>query len=168
MWIFMKENKILDMQQIYDMWLKKYNLGKFGEGIFISFWEGEKQIQMFIDYVDIMMGYYCWFCGKNSNSKKQWQQYIQFEKYKEKVFMFDSDVSGWVFCFFMGEFWFCDRFQKGKVCLDGDKCCCVYGQEEFNEWLDWCEVLKQKLVKVCKDMFLCLWDDDFGKYNFLL
>ncbi|KAB0399874.1 hypothetical protein E2I00_012892, partial [Balaenoptera physalus] len=84
MWTFMKENKILDMQQTYDMWLKKHNPGKPGEGTPISSREGEKQIQMPTDYADIMMGYHCWLCGKNSNSKKQWQQHIQSEKHKEK------------------------------------------------------------------------------------
>ncbi|XP_054997461.1 zinc finger CCCH domain-containing protein 7B isoform X2 [Sorex araneus] len=168
MWTFMKENKILDMQQTYDMWLKKHNPGKPGEGTPISSREGEKQIQMPTDYADIMMGYHCWLCGKNSNSKKQWQQHIQSEKHKEKVFTSDSDTSGWAYRFPMGEFRLCDRLQKGRACPDGDKCRCAHGQEELNEWLDRREVLKQKLAKARKDMLLCPRDDDFGKYNFLL
>ncbi|KAM9229563.1 zinc finger CCCH domain-containing protein 7B isoform 1-T1 [Dugong dugon] len=168
MWTFMKENKILDMQQTYDMWLKKHNPGKPGEGTPISSREGEKQIQMPTDYADIMMGYHCWLCGKNSNSKKQWQQHIQSEKHKEKVFTSDSDASSWAYRFPMGEFRLCDRLQKGKACPDGDKCRCAHGQEELNEWLDRREVLKQKLAKARKDMLLCPRDDDFGKYNFLL
>lgn len=168
MWTFMKDNKILDMQQTYDMWLKKHNPGKPGEGTPISSREGEKQIQMPTDYADIMMGYHCWLCGKNSNSKKQWQQHIQSEKHKEKVFTSDSDASGWAYRFPMGEFRLCDRLQKGKACPDGDKCRCAHGQEELNEWLDRREVLKQKLAKARKDMLLCPRDDDFGKYNFLL
>nr|XP_058937030.1 zinc finger CCCH domain-containing protein 7B isoform X2 [Kogia breviceps] len=168
MWTFMKENKILDMQQTYDMWLKKHNPGKPGEGTPISSREGEKQIQMPTDYADIMMGYHCWLCGKNSNSKKQWQQHIQSEKHKEKVFTSDSDASGWAYRFPMGEFRLCERLQKGKACPDGDKCRCAHGQEELNEWLDRREVLKQKLAKARKDMLLCPRDDDFGKYNFLL
>ncbi|XP_048210714.1 zinc finger CCCH domain-containing protein 7B isoform X2 [Perognathus longimembris pacificus] len=168
MWTFMKENKILDMQQTYDMWLKKHNPGKPGEGTPISSREAEKQIQMPTDYADIMMGYHCWLCGKNSNSKKQWQQHIQSEKHKEKVFTSDSDASGWAYRFPMGEFRLCDRLQKGKACPDGDKCRCAHGQEELSEWLDRREVLKQKLAKARKDMLLCPRDDDFGKYNFLL
>uniref|UniRef100_A0A452V6A6 Zinc finger CCCH-type containing 7B n=1 Tax=Ursus maritimus TaxID=29073 RepID=A0A452V6A6_URSMA len=168
MWTFMKENKILDMQQTYDMWLKKHNPGKPGEGTPISSREGEKQIQMPTDYADIMMGYHCWLCGKNSNSKKQWQQHIQSEKHKEKVFTSDSDASGWAYRFPMGESRLCDRLQKGKACPDGDKCRCAHGQEELTEWLDRREVLKQKLAKARKDMLLCPRDDDFGKYNFLL
>nr|XP_031527646.1 zinc finger CCCH domain-containing protein 7B isoform X4 [Vicugna pacos] len=168
MWTFMKENKILDMQQTYDMWLKRHNPGKPGEGTPITSREGEKQIQMPTDYADIMMGYHCWLCGKNSNSKKQWQQHIQSEKHKEKVFTSDSDASGWAYRFPMGEFRLCDRLQKGKACPDGDKCRCAHGQEELNEWLDRREVLKQKLAKARKDMLLCPRDDDFGKYNFLL
>lgn len=141
---------VLDMQQTYDMWLKKHNPGKPGEGTPISSREGEKQIQMPTDYADIMvmappcrlvcafpgvgvgrgsaprqgcedghprwlcpqMGYHCWLCGKNSNSKKQWQQHIQSEKHKEKVFTSDSDASGWAFRFPMGEFRLCDRCSR--------------------------------------------------------
>lgn len=124
------------MQQTYDMWLKKHNPGKPGEGTPLGAREGEKQIQMPTDYADIMvtparaagrgrpprgvqsghprwlcpqMGYHCWLCGKNSNSKKQWQQHIQSEKHKEKVFTSDSDASGWAYRFPMGEFRLCDR-----------------------------------------------------------
>lgn len=134
---------VLDMQQTYDMWLKKHNPGKPGEGTPISSREGEKQIQMPTDYADIMvmptrawaagrgpasgggvrsghpwwlcpqMGYHCWLCGKNSNSKKQWQQHIQSEKHKEKVFTSDSDASGWAYRFPMGEFRLCDRCWRG-------------------------------------------------------
>lgn len=59
------------------------------------------------------MGYHCWLCGKNSNSKKQWQQHIQSEKHKEKVFTSDSDASGWAYRFPMGEFRLCDRCSLG-------------------------------------------------------
>uniref|UniRef100_A0A8C3TS26 Zinc finger CCCH-type containing 7B n=1 Tax=Catharus ustulatus TaxID=91951 RepID=A0A8C3TS26_CATUS len=167
MWTFMKENKILDMQQTYDMWLKKHNPGKPGEGTPLTSREGEKQIQMPTDYADIMMGYHCWLCGKNSNSKKQWQQHIQSEKHKEKVFTSDSDSSCWSYRFPMGEFRLCERFQKNKACPEGEECRYAHGQDELTEWLDRREVLKQKLAKARKDMLLCPRDDDFGKYNFL-
>uniref|UniRef100_A0A8C5RWS8 Zinc finger CCCH-type containing 7B n=1 Tax=Laticauda laticaudata TaxID=8630 RepID=A0A8C5RWS8_LATLA len=167
MWTFMKENKILDMQQTYDMWLKKHNPGKPGEGTPLTSREGEKQIQMPTDYAD-MMGYHCWLCGKNSNSKKQWQQHIQSEKHKEKVFTSDNDSSCWNYRFPMGEFRLCERFQKTKGCPEGEKCNFAHGQDELTEWLDRREVMKQKLAKARKDMLLCPRDDDFGKYNFLL
>lgn len=61
------------------------------------------------------MGYHCWLCGKNSNSKKQWQQHIQSEKHKEKVFTSDSDASGWAYRFPMGEFRLCDRCPRGRA-----------------------------------------------------
>ncbi|KAM8820291.1 zinc finger CCCH domain-containing protein 7B isoform 1-T1 [Eudromia elegans] len=168
MWTFMKENKILDMQQTYEMWLKKHSPGKPGEGTPLTSREGEKQIQMPTDYADIMMGYHCWLCGKNSNSKKQWQQHIQSEKHKEKVFTSDSDSSCWSYRFPMGEFRLCERFQKSKACPEGEECRYAHGQDELTEWLDRREVLKQKLAKARKDMLLCPRDDDFGKYNFLL
>lgn len=60
------------------------------------------------------MGYHCWLCGKNSNSKKQWQQHIQSEKHKEKVFTSDSDTNGWAYRFPMGEFRLCDRCWDGQ------------------------------------------------------
>ncbi|KAF2980286.1 hypothetical protein EK904_008221, partial [Melospiza melodia maxima] len=159
---------VLDMQQTYDMWLKKHNPGKPGEGTPLTSREGEKQIQMPTDYADIMMGYHCWLCGKNSNSKKQWQQHIQSEKHKEKVFTSDSDSSCWSYRFPMGEFRLCERFQKNKACPEGEECRYAHGQDELTEWLDRREVLKQKLAKARKDMLLCPRDDDFGKYNFLL
>lgn len=43
------------MQQTYDMWLKKHNPGKPGEGTPLTSREGEKQIQMPTDYADIMV-----------------------------------------------------------------------------------------------------------------
>lgn len=46
---------VLDMQQTYDMWLKKHNPGKPGEGTPLTSREGEKQIQMPTDYADIMV-----------------------------------------------------------------------------------------------------------------
>ncbi|XP_044310854.1 zinc finger CCCH domain-containing protein 7B isoform X2 [Varanus komodoensis] len=167
MWTFMKENKILDMQQTYDLWLKKHNPGKPGEGTPLTSREGEKQIQMPTDYAD-MMGYHCWLCGKNSNSKKQWQQHIQSEKHKEKVFTSDNDSSCWNYRFPMGEFRLCERFQKTKSCPEGEKCHFAHGQDELTEWLDRREVMKQKLAKARKDMLLYPRDDDFGKYSFLL
>nr|XP_033785295.1 zinc finger CCCH domain-containing protein 7B isoform X4 [Geotrypetes seraphini] len=170
MWTFMKENKLLDMQQVYDMWLKKHNPGRPGEGTPVAPREGEKQIQMPTDYADVMTGYHCWLCGRNSNSERQWQQHIQTEKHKEKVFTSESDAGddGWRFRFPMGEFRLCSRYQKSKTCPEGEKCPCAHGQEELTEWLDRREVLKQKLAKARKDMLLCPDDDDFGKYNFLL
>ncbi|XP_042323024.1 zinc finger CCCH domain-containing protein 7B isoform X4 [Sceloporus undulatus] len=54
MWTFMKENKILDIQQTYDMWLKKHNPGKPDEGTPLTSREGEKQIQMPTDYADML------------------------------------------------------------------------------------------------------------------
>ncbi|XP_029446100.1 zinc finger CCCH domain-containing protein 7B [Rhinatrema bivittatum] len=169
MWTFMKESKLLDIQQIYDMWLKKHTPGRPGEGTPVAPREGEKQIQMPTDYADVMTGYHCWLCGKNSNSERQWQQHIQTEKHKEKVFTSESEAGdGWRFRFPMGEFRLCSRYQKSKSCPEGEKCPCAHSQEELAEWLDRREVLKQKLAKARKDMLLCPSDDDFGKYNFLL
>lgn len=75
------------------------------------------------------MGYHCWLCGKNSNSKKQWQQHIQSEKHKEKVFTSDSDASGWAYRFPMGEFRLCDRCAGGRAGRSGS------GPGETRWWL---------------------------------
>lgn len=42
------------MQQTYDMWLKKHNPGKPGEGTPLTSREAEKQIQMPTDYADMV------------------------------------------------------------------------------------------------------------------
>lgn len=66
---------VLDMQQTYDMWLKKHNPGKPGEGTPLTSREGEKQIQMPTDYADMVTSLsrllLCWFCCDGSwNVKK--------------------------------------------------------------------------------------------------
>lgn len=64
---------VLDMQQTYDMWLKKHNPGKPGEGTPISSREGEKQIQMPTDYADIMVmtPRACWRRGLGRSGDRQ-------------------------------------------------------------------------------------------------
>ncbi|XP_043943032.1 zinc finger CCCH domain-containing protein 7B [Protopterus annectens] len=165
-WTYMKESNLRDMVQVYDIWLKNQN--QAGESTTLGSQDGEKQIQMPTDYAEDMMGLHCWLCGKNSNSGKQWQQHIRSEKHKEKVFYSEEDAGGWRFRFPMGEFKLCEKFFKGKMCIDGPKCKFAHGQEELNEWLDRKHVLESKLTKARKDMLLDPDDNDFGKYNFLL
>lgn len=102
---------------------------------------------MLIDYVEVIVDFYCWMCGKNCNSEKQWQGYIFFEKYKEKVFYIEDDQYCWQYCFLIGYFSICDRYMNG-ICLEGNSCKFVYGNVEFYEWEERRDVLKMKFNKV--------------------
>ncbi|XP_078539163.1 zinc finger CCCH domain-containing protein 7B [Lissotriton helveticus] len=168
LWTFMKEKKVFDLQVLYDMSLKKNNPGKSGDGNSLISRETDKQIHMPTDYADIMTGFHCRFCGKNSNSERQWQQHIQSEKHKEKVVTSESDASCWSQRFPMGEFRICEKYKANKSCPDGENCRFAHGEKELLEWLDRREVLKQKLAKARRDMLLGPNDQDFGKYNFLV
>ncbi|XP_075429835.1 zinc finger CCCH domain-containing protein 7B isoform X3 [Ascaphus truei] len=166
-WTFMKENKVLDLQLIFEL-CQKYSPGKAGEGAAAASKEGEKQIVMPTDYVDVMAGFHCYLCGKNSNSDRQWQKHIQSEKHKERVFTSNSEDSAWKYRFPMGEFQLCDSIEKTQSCPEEDQCLFAHGQEELDEWLERRELLQQKVSKARKDMLLEPSDNDFGKYNFLL
>ncbi|XP_069508852.1 zinc finger CCCH domain-containing protein 7B [Ambystoma mexicanum] len=168
LWTFMKEKKVYDLQVLYDMSLKNNNQGKSGDGNSLMSREVEKQIHMPTDYADIMTGFHCRFCGKNSNSERQWQQHIQSEKHKEKVVTSESDAICWSQRFPMGEFKVCEKYKATKSCPDGENCRFAHGEKELLEWLDRREVLKQKLAKARRDMLLGPNDKDFGKYNFLV
>ncbi|XP_069764215.1 zinc finger CCCH domain-containing protein 7B isoform X2 [Narcine bancroftii] len=166
-WTYMKETKLHDMQQVYEMWLKSQKSMMTGGATELATKQSEKQIHMPTDYADVGIGYHCWLCGKNSNSEKQWERHITSEKHKDKVFNSEDDQNSWQHRFPMGEFKLCER-QKKKCCPDGDDCRFAHSQAELNEWLERQHVLKMKLAKAKKDMLITLDDDDFGKYSFLM
>ncbi|XP_064419457.1 zinc finger CCCH domain-containing protein 7B [Latimeria chalumnae] len=166
MWTYMKNNNLRDMQQTYEMWLK-YSQARAGEGTLLTSRDSDRQILMPTDYADLLMGFHCWLCGKNSNSEKQWQQHIQSEKHKERVFSTEDDPTCWLHRFPMGEFQLCQAHEKTKACPEGSKCPFAHGQEELNEWLERKELLRSKVAKARKDMLLAQSDTDFGKYNFI-
>uniref|UniRef100_H3AYU1 Zinc finger CCCH-type containing 7B n=1 Tax=Latimeria chalumnae TaxID=7897 RepID=H3AYU1_LATCH len=157
---------VRDMQQTYEMWLK-YSQARAGEGTLLTSRDSDRQILMPTDYADLLMGFHCWLCGKNSNSEKQWQQHIQSEKHKERVFSTEDDPTCWLHRFPMGEFQLCQAHEKTKACPEGSKCPFAHGQEELNEWLERKELLRSKVAKARKDMLLAQSDTDFGKYNFI-
>ncbi|KAM4721534.1 zinc finger CCCH domain-containing protein 7B [Rhinophrynus dorsalis] len=167
-WTFMKENKVLDLQLLYEMCQKNGPSEKAEKGATGSQKETEKQILMPTDYADLMAGFHCYLCGKNSNSERQWQKHIQSEKHKDRVFTLESEDSTWKFRFPAGEFRLCDRFEETKSCPNESNCPFAHGQEELDEWLQRREILQQKFSRARKDMLLEPSDSDFGKYTFLL
>ncbi|XP_067859467.1 zinc finger CCCH domain-containing protein 7A isoform X2 [Heptranchias perlo] len=165
MWTYMKDNNILDMEQLYEMWLKSQEPEK--EEAAYAPKENGKQIHMPTDYADLVTGYHCWLCGKNCNSEKQWQQHITSEKHKEKVFSCEDDQNCWQHRFPTGQFSVCERHQTG-TCMDDENCQFAHSKAELQEWMDRREVLKQKLAKARKDHLIAPDDDDFGKFDFLI
>eukprot|EP00079_Xenopus_tropicalis_P009872 XP_002934256.1 PREDICTED: zinc finger CCCH domain-containing protein 7B [Xenopus tropicalis] len=168
-WTFMKDNKVLDLQLVFDL-CQKNNCPpeKAEKGASGPQKETEKQILMPTDYADLMAGFHCYLCGKNSNSERQWQKHIRSEKHKDRVFTTESEDTTWKFRFPAGEFKLCDRFEETKDCPHESNCQFAHGQEELDEWLKRRDVLLQKVSKARKDMLLEPTDSDFGKYTFLL
>ncbi|XP_051877219.1 LOW QUALITY PROTEIN: zinc finger CCCH domain-containing protein 7A [Pristis pectinata] len=165
MWTYMKDNNILDMEQLYEKWLKSQEPEK-EEATSVPK-ENGKQIHMPTDYADLVTGYHCWLCGKNCNSEKQWQQHITSEKHKEKVFSCEDDQNCWQHRFPTGQFSVCEMHQTG-TCADEENCQLAHSKAELQEWMDRREVLKQKLAKARKDHLIAPDDDDFGKFDFLI
>ncbi|XP_072916414.1 zinc finger CCCH domain-containing protein 7A isoform X2 [Hemitrygon akajei] len=165
MWTYMKDNNILDMEQLYEKWLKSHEPEKEEAASVPK--ENGKQIHMPTDYADLVSCYHCWLCGKNCNSEKQWQQHITSEKHKEKVFSCEDDQNCWQYRFPTGQFSVCEMHQTG-TCVDGENCQLAHSKAELQEWMDRREVLKQKLAKARKDHLIAPDDDDFGKFDFLI
>ncbi|XP_063797608.1 zinc finger CCCH domain-containing protein 7B-like [Pseudophryne corroboree] len=170
-WTFMKENKVLDLQLIFDLCNKNKSPaekpGKAAAPIGAQK-ETEKQIVMPTDYGDLMDGFHCYLCGKNSNSERQWQKHIQSEKHKDRVFTLESEESPWKYRFPAGEFKLCERFEETQSCPNDNNCPFAHGAEELAEWHERRKVLQFKVSKARKDMLLEPSDSDFGKYSFLM
>ncbi|XP_015215315.2 zinc finger CCCH domain-containing protein 7A [Lepisosteus oculatus] len=166
MWTFMKDSNILDMEQLYEHWLKAQK-PDWSEETGNNIRENGKQIHMPTDYAEDVAGNHCWLCGKNCNSDKQWQQHITSEKHKEKVFNSEDDQNCWQHRFPTGCFRVCERFLK-STCIEGDNCKLAHGSAELKEWKERREFLLMKLAKARKDSLIAPNDNDFGKYSFLL
>ncbi|XP_043567913.1 zinc finger CCCH domain-containing protein 7A isoform X2 [Chiloscyllium plagiosum] len=165
MWTYMKDSNILDMEQLYEMWLKSQEPEK--EEVVNAPKENGKQIHMPTDYADLVIGYHCWLCGKSCNSEKQWQQHITSEKHKEKVFSCEDDQNCWQHRFPTGQFSVCQMHETGN-CPEEENCQFAHSKAELQEWMDRREVLRQKLAKAKKDHLIAPDDDDFGKFDFLI
>ncbi|KAM9324521.1 zinc finger CCCH domain-containing protein 7B [Gastrophryne carolinensis] len=171
-WTYMREIKVVDLQQLFDACNKSSNSaekpGTTAMGMTGSQKESEKQILMPTDYADLMAGFHCYLCGKNSNSEKQWLKHIQSEKHKDRVFTVENEDSAWKYRFPAGEFKLCDRYEETKSCPNENNCPFAHGMEELTEWLERKEVLQLKVSKARQDKLLEPSDSDFGKYTFLV
>ncbi|XP_010872916.1 zinc finger CCCH domain-containing protein 7A isoform X2 [Esox lucius] len=167
LWTYMKDNNIVDMEQLYEHWLQSQKPGWSEEASNSAVKDNTKHIHMPTDYAEEVAGNHCWLCGKNSNSDKQWQQHITSEKHKEKVFNSEDDQNCWQYRFPTGTFRVCERYLKG-TCTEEETCKLAHGNEELKEWKERREFLLMKLAKARKDHLIAPNDNDFGKYSFLL
>lgn len=165
-WTYMKDNKIHDIEQFYELWLKNQKTEKSDETSSHCSKENGKQIHMPTDYAEVTVDFHCWMCGKNCNSEKQWQDHISSEKHKEKVFHTEDDQYCWQHRFPTGYFSVCDRYMDGS-CTEGSSCKFAHGNAELHEWEERRKALQMKLQKARKDHLIAPNDNDFGKYSFL-
>ncbi|XP_028728735.1 zinc finger CCCH domain-containing protein 7A isoform X1 [Peromyscus leucopus] len=165
-WTYMKDNRIHDIEQFYELWLKNQKSEKSDDVASHSNKENGKQIHMPTDYAEITVDFHCWMCGKNCNSEKQWQGHISSEKHKEKVFHTEDDQYCWQHRFPTGNFSICERYMNGS-CTEGSSCKFAHGNAELHEWKERRKALEMKLNKARKDHLIAPNDNDFGKYSFL-
>ncbi|XP_055453693.1 zinc finger CCCH domain-containing protein 7A [Psammomys obesus] len=165
-WTYMKDNKIHDIEQFYELWLKNQRSEKSDDVASHSNKDNGKQIHMPTDYAEITVDFHCWMCGKNCNSEKQWQGHISSEKHKEKVFHTEDDQYCWQHRFPTGYFSICERYMNGS-CAEGSSCKYAHGNAELHEWEERRKALQMKLKKARKDHLIAPNDNDFGKYSFL-
>ncbi|XP_072224323.1 zinc finger CCCH domain-containing protein 7B-like [Leuresthes tenuis] len=169
MWMYMKNNDLRDMQQIYDMWLALAAHNQQAEGAMCSQSNPEeKYIAMPTDYAEPMDGFHCRLCCKHSNSERQWQQHISSEKHKDRVFSCEGEDEAltWSYRFPGSCFKLCPKYDGG--CPDGVSCDYAHSSEELQEWTERRDFLRQRLAKAREDMLIMPDELDFGKYNFLL
>lgn len=169
MWTYMKNNQLVDMQQVYNMWLSlsTHNHQKDERALSQPPPE-EKCIVMPTDYAEPMDGFHCSLCGRHSNSERQWQQHISSEKHKDRVFSCDEEDKAltWNYRFPAKCFEICPKLAED--CPDGMSCDYAHGPEELEEWNERRDFLRRKLARAREDMLIMPDECDFGKYNFLL
>uniref|UniRef100_A0A3P9LYM5 Zinc finger CCCH-type containing 7B n=1 Tax=Oryzias latipes TaxID=8090 RepID=A0A3P9LYM5_ORYLA len=169
MWMYMKNNDLRDMQQVYDMWLALAAQNRQAEDApsYHPNYE-EKCIIMPTDYADQLSGFHCRLCGKHSNSQRQWQQHISSEKHKDRVFSCEGEDEAltWRYRFPGVHFDICPKLDGG--CSEGVSCDFAHSAEELQEWIERRDFLRQKLAKAREDMLVLPDELDFGKFNFLL
>lgn len=166
MWMYMKNNDLFDMQQMYDMWLTLSIQSRPVEET--QHFSEEKSIMMPTDYSEPLSGFHCRLCGRHSNSERQWQQHISSEKHKDRVFSCEGEDEApmWSYRFPGTHFKLCSK--SDSDCPDGLSCDFAHSSEELQEWKERRDYLRQKLAKAREDMLIMPDEFDFGKYNFLL
>ncbi|XP_054616011.1 zinc finger CCCH domain-containing protein 7B-like isoform X2 [Dunckerocampus dactyliophorus] len=169
MWMYMKNQDIRDMQQMYDMWLTLSTHNRQADGAVLTQpVPEEKYIIMPMDNAEQMSGFYCHLCGKHSNGERQWQQHISTLKHRERVFSYEGEDEAltWTYRFPGSCFQLCSKLEGG--CPDGASCDSAHSHEELQEWMERRDILRQRLAKAREDMLIMPDEFDFGKYNFLL
>ncbi|KAM8844443.1 zinc finger CCCH domain-containing protein 7B-like isoform 2-T2 [Spinachia spinachia] len=169
MWMYMKNNNLLEMQHMYDMWLSLTAQIRQADGA-IPTQQGpeDKYIAMPTDFAEPMNGFHCRLCGRHSNSERQWQQHISTEKHKDRVFSCEGEDEAltWSHRFPGPCLDLCLKFDAG--CPGGVSCDYAHSLEELREWTERRDFLRQKLAKAREDMLIMPDEFDFGKFNFLL
>ncbi|XP_035510919.1 zinc finger CCCH-type containing 7Ba [Morone saxatilis] len=169
MWMYMKNNDLRDMQQMYDIWLTSTTQNRQADGAMLTQpVPEEKYIVMPTDYAEPMSGFHCRLCGKHSNGERQWQQHISSEKHKDRVFSCEGEDEAltWKYRFPGRYLELCSKLDGG--CPDGVSCDYAHSPEELQEWIERRAFLRHKLAKARDDMLIMPDESDFGKYNFLL
>ncbi|KAM6913417.1 zinc finger CCCH domain-containing protein 7B-like [Lycodopsis pacificus] len=169
MWMYMKNNDLREMQQLYDMWLSLTAHNRQADGAMLTQpVPEEKYIVMPTDYAELMNGFHCRLCGRHSNSERQWRQHISTERHKDRVFSCEGEDEAltWSYRFPGPCFELCPKFDDG--CPDGVSCDYAHSLEELQEWTERRDFLRQKLAKAREDMLIMPDEIDFGKFNFLL
>ncbi|XP_015243384.1 PREDICTED: zinc finger CCCH domain-containing protein 7B-like [Cyprinodon variegatus] len=169
MWMYMKNNELLDMQQVYDMWLALAAQSRQTDGATMSQPNPEEKfIAMPTDFAEPLNGFHCRLCGKHSNSERQWQHHISSEKHKDRVFSCEGEDEAlrWSYRFPGRCLKICPKIDGG--CPDGFSCDYAHSTKELQEWIERREFLRRKLAKAREDMLIMPDEVDFGKYNFLL
>lgn len=169
MWMYMKNNDLREMQQVYNMWLSLTTHNRQADGAALTQpVPEEKYIVMPTDYAELMSGFHCRLCGRHSNSERQWQQHISSEKHKDRVFSCEGEDEAltWSYRFPGPCFELCHKFDGG--CPDGVSCDYAHSSEELQEWTERRDFLRQKLAKAREDKLIMPDEFDFGKFNFLL
>ncbi|XP_068193874.1 zinc finger CCCH domain-containing protein 7B-like isoform X2 [Antennarius striatus] len=171
MWTYMKNNNLVEMQQVYDMWLTSRTHNRPADGAALNQpapEEVQKEIIMPTDNAEPTSGFYCHLCGKHSNSERQWQKHISTEKHKDRLFncQGEEEALTWSYRFPGWFFKLCPRSDGG--CPDGVSCDFAHCPEELDEWIQRRDFLRQKLAKAREDMLVMPEEVNFGKYNFLL
>lgn len=169
MWMYMKNNNMRDIKQIYDMWLTLITQNRQADGAMLTQPAPEKKnTHMPTDYAEPMSGFHCRLCGRHSNSERQWQWHISSEKHKDRLFSCEGEDEAltWSYRFPGTRFELCSKLDG--ACPDGVSCDYAHSPEELQEWTERRDFLRQKLAKAREDMLIMPDELDFGKYNFLL
>ncbi|XP_051905974.1 zinc finger CCCH domain-containing protein 7B-like isoform X2 [Hippocampus zosterae] len=165
MWMYMKTQNVVEMQQIYNMWLTLSTHSRKADKAVST---REKDIVMPTDDAEPTSGFDCPLCGKHSNSERQWQRHISSTKHKERLFSCEGEDEAlkWTHRFPGVSF---ERCAKSEAdCPDGASCEFAHSPEELQEWIERREFLRRKLAQAREDNLIMPDEVDFGKYNFIL